>query len=170
MRTKVLDYSEDFKLILVCDDVNKWHEENFKKNKADYPLIPRYLSLKFVHFFQNKGAKIHFNSFEMEKDKKVQYGVVDYNDFVGDLSSWRHLTVSTYMQKPFEILIDEESNYLKYQEKNLKSAICYSCLLSLNENQKEIKLKEEEFFRRIVEIPYIISKAIYIILRLLYIN
>jgi len=47
---------------------------------------------------------------------------VDYNDFKDDLLHWDTLLVSTIMQKPYEVLIEDNSvNVL--QKKNIVSAV-----------------------------------------------
>lgn len=74
--------------------------------------------------------------------------------FKNDLVEWKKLTVSTMMQKPFEILIDHPK-IAKLQEKNLTSAICTSCLLNLGEKDGQIEICEKDLFYSIANIPHI---------------
>jgi len=62
-------------MIFVCKDVNKWHMENYKLNKTHYPLIAKYTSVRLVNFFQNRGAKIHFNQY-YDENKNVSIIII----------------------------------------------------------------------------------------------
>jgi len=84
--------------------------------------------------------------------------VVDYQAFKEDLEQWSTLAASTYMHKPYEILIDDPT-IKPYQEKNLISAICLSALFNLKNDIERIEVSESEFFRRIIRIPYIKGKS-----------
>ena len=108
--------------ILVVDDYESWHKQNYSRNKKHYPLIARFTSIKLVNYFQKKGANIHFNTYTDEEGHLLRYGVVGYNDFINDLKYWRTLTVSTYMHKPYELVIDNPTVY-PYQVENLRSAV-----------------------------------------------
>jgi translocator assembly and maintenance protein 41 len=109
-------------VLMVVDDVENWHKQNYVRNKKHYPLIAKITGVRLVNYFQKKGAKIHFNSFTDLEGNILRYGVVDYNDFRNDLRLWKTLTVSTYMQKPYELVIDNPDVY-QYQHKNLLSAV-----------------------------------------------
>jgi len=86
----------------------------------------------------------------------IRYGVVDYKVFLQDLSEWKKLTVSTMMQKPHEVLI-ENPKIESYQETNLISAICVSTLLNLKEKEEITEVPEKDFFIQICKIPHIKS-------------
>ncbi len=140
--------------ILVVDDYESWHKQNYARNKKHYPLIARFTSIKLVNYFQKKGANIHFNTYTDEEGRILRYGVVGYNDFINDLKYWRTLTVSTYMHKPYELVIDNPSIY-PFQTENLISAICLSALLNITDNFESIEVSELEFYKKIVKLPYI---------------
>jgi len=57
-------------MIFVCKNVNDWHINNYKMNKYHYPMIAKYTSVKLVNFFQNRGAKIHYNHY-FDENKNV---------------------------------------------------------------------------------------------------
>lgn len=167
-------------LVIVTSNRTEFHKENYRLNKYDYPLIVKLLSLKIVNFAQSRGARIHYNTYSIPssdlntKDKssndkyidstksleeRVRYSIVDWNDFENDLLNWKYLTVSSFMQKPFEVIYTEkESDELlitQLQEANLKTTVAYIMLILLNtniENSKTI-IKERDFYKKILQIP-----------------
>ena len=48
-------------LILAVDNIPKFHEENLKLNKNHYTYMARGTNCRVVNFFQDYGAKVHFN-------------------------------------------------------------------------------------------------------------
>jgi len=50
-------------LIVAVDDLKSFHKENLKKevNRNDYTYMARLTHGKVVTFFQDKGARVHFN-------------------------------------------------------------------------------------------------------------
>jgi translocator assembly and maintenance protein 41 len=121
-RMRKLNQKPIVETIMVVDDVENWHKQNYTRNKKHYPLLSKFTGIRLVNYFQKKGANIHFNLFTDQEGNILRYGVVDYIDFKNDLKQWKTLTVSTYMQKPYELVIDNPDIY-KYQNKNLMSAV-----------------------------------------------
>jgi hypothetical protein len=60
-------------MILVCKNVENWHNENYKQNKYHYPMISKYTSIRLVNFFQRYGARIHFNNFKDEENRVLLF-------------------------------------------------------------------------------------------------
>ena len=50
-------------MIVAVDDLKYFHKENLKKevNRNDYTYMARLTHGKVVTFFQDKGARVHFN-------------------------------------------------------------------------------------------------------------
>jgi len=48
-------------LILAVDDTAKFHKENLEMNKNHYTYMARGTNCKVVNFFQDYGARVHFN-------------------------------------------------------------------------------------------------------------
>jgi hypothetical protein len=140
--------------IIVCDNIEEWHKENFKKNKKHYPLISKIFTYRIVNYFQKKGAKIHFNYFTTPQGNFLRYGVVAWEDFKKDLELWKTLTVSTYMHKPFDVII-ENPEVEPYQKKNLISALCVAALFNIGDNKDNYEVPEEKFYDTIVKLPFI---------------
>ena len=40
--------------------------QNLERNKAHYSMVNRFTKAKMVHYFQDKGAKVHFNHMQIE--------------------------------------------------------------------------------------------------------
>jgi len=76
---------------------------------------------KIVTFFQNKGARVHFNHTSLEcptltklnkGDKSMinlRYGIVEFDDMVRDLKYWETLLASSFMQRPHEVLTEGQT-------------------------------------------------------------
>ena len=89
---------------MAVSDLKEFHQENFKMNKKHYPALARLLKHKYVTYFQERGAKVHFNYFEHESYGWIRYGVVEYSDLLRDLKHWETLVTSSYMHRPFNII------------------------------------------------------------------
>lgn len=141
--------------ILVCDNLDNWHKQNFKLNKNHYPLISKFTSVRLVTYFAKKGAKIHFNEFKTEDGELLRYGVVGWEDFKKDLNFWKTLTVSTYMHKPFEVVIDSKE-IEQYQKNNIISAISIGALFNFDNSKDEFfVVSERNFYDAIIQIPFV---------------
>jgi len=141
--------------ILVCDNVDNWHKQNFKINKNHYPLISKFTSVRLVTYFAKKGAKIHFNQFKTKDGELLRYGVVGWEDFKKDLDYWKTLTVSTYMHKPYEVVIDSKE-IDSHQRNNLVSAISIGALFNSNNSKdKYFIISERDFYDAIIQIPFV---------------
>jgi hypothetical protein len=77
-------------------------------NKDHYTYMARITSGKVVNFFQEHGARIHFNRMTINsdtvpclKDKcssiNVRYGIVELDAIRRDLEHWETLMVSSMM-------------------------------------------------------------------------
>ena len=125
-------------VILAVKDVQAFHEENMAMNKSDYTYMARFTKRKVVHMAQARAARIHFNSKTMpevytdsegnHKDIKVRYGIIEIDDVLRDLHYWETLMVSSFMQRPFQVLDKGQffDEVLEKQAFNLKSAVSIS--------------------------------------------
>jgi Phosphatidate cytidylyltransferase, mitochondrial len=46
---------------LAVEDINEFHQQNLLMNKVHYTMMNRATKNYIVTYFQNKGAKVHFN-------------------------------------------------------------------------------------------------------------
>ena len=79
------------RLIVAVDDIKKFHKENIALNKTHYPYTARVFKEKIIGYFGKYGAKIHFNTFKLENQKSITYGVVSKQNLLQDLNFWETL-------------------------------------------------------------------------------
>ena len=48
-------------MIMSVENLKEFHKQNLEKNKNHYTLVNKMTKAKFANFFQDKGAKVHFN-------------------------------------------------------------------------------------------------------------
>ncbi|CDW75442.1 UNKNOWN [Stylonychia lemnae] len=104
-------YEED--LVLSVDDVKKFHQENFLKNKQHYPATSKLFKAKLATFFQYYGAKVHFNYIPSVNEDTgvknyIRYLIIEHSDLVRDLNYWETFSVSNLMHRPIEVVHNEE--------------------------------------------------------------
>ena len=61
-------------LILAVDDLKAFHHKNMAKtmNQKDYTYMARVTHGMVVTFFQDKGARVHFNHMALEDTKLIE--------------------------------------------------------------------------------------------------
>eukprot|EP00347_Sterkiella_histriomuscorum_P021408 403334078 len=137
-------------------------QENLELNKKHYTYMNRATKNRVLNYFQNKGAKVHFNTIKIEDTEVIdqtgkleylnlRYGVIQYEDLVRDLSYWETMLVSSLMQRPIKTAINSDEIW-EHQAKNLRSALAISAL-DIKDGDKETKLYES-----IVNIPHYHNK------------
>ena len=127
-------------LVVGVNDVRAFHDENIRANKSHYSMAARLMKGRVVTFFQNYGAKVHFNQMTNEEGQIIRYGIVEMQDLKHDLQYWETLVVSSFLQRPVSILKDHEI-VREAQTENLKSALALAALVSKND------CAETEFFK-----------------------
>lgn len=96
-------------LILVVENLRKWHEENIKKNPKDYSLIGKNFFLK-ADMKKIKGLTgITYQSNIEYKNHLFKYGIIEYKDFIENLDTWNSFYVPGRLQKPILILKSNET-------------------------------------------------------------
>ncbi len=53
-------------MILSVEDIKAFHKENLEMNKKHYTVMNQMTKNKVANYFQNKGAKVHFNYMKIE--------------------------------------------------------------------------------------------------------
>jgi len=105
-------------LILAVDDLKEFHTANLTKefNREDYTYLARMTKGYPVYKFQNYGAKVHFNSknidspllkeisHEEQTTVQLRYGIVEHSDMLRDLNHWETLLSASFMQRPHTVL------------------------------------------------------------------
>ena len=113
-------------MLLAVDDLKEFHQENMKEenNRKDYTYMARITKGRVVTYFQDKGARVHFNYMTVadpmmeeltngeHKEIRLRYGIVQYDDMVRDLHHWETLLTASFMQRPFETLTEKVEDEL----------------------------------------------------------
>lgn len=98
----------------------------------------------------------------------LQYGVIQYDDLVRDLTHWETMLVSTMMQRPIKTIVNNEQIW-ESQAKNLKSAV-YRKLSKFNFLLIQFALAalrtqdgatEHQLYENIVSIPHYNQKQMH---------
>ncbi|XP_020576233.1 phosphatidate cytidylyltransferase, mitochondrial isoform X2 [Phalaenopsis equestris] len=115
--------------IIGVADPEKWHAENFERNRNHYSRWMVALGPKMITSVADRvGAGVHFNPFVEWKDKIIKYGVVRMHDLAQDILTWDQFYLSGRLQKPVCVLIDNW-DIRKVNLVNLKAAMCAALLL-----------------------------------------
>ena len=88
-------------LIVAVDDLQQFHQDNIAQNKTHYQYTARIFKAKFISFFSKYGARIHINTFKLDNEKTMQYGIIKKQDLLQDLKLWETLYCSSFMMRPF---------------------------------------------------------------------
>lgn len=127
--------------------MKQFHKENIKINKTHYPYTGRIFKENFIAFFSKYGARIHFNSFQIENKKYMKYGIIKKQDLIQDLNLWETLCVSAFLMRPVDVLQNDPDIQIA-QQNNLRSACALAALLTKNGSN------EVDFYKNIVSIPH----------------
>ncbi|KAI0523248.1 hypothetical protein KFK09_005642 [Dendrobium nobile] len=122
-KSSMVDY------IIGVADPEKWHAENFERNKIHYSRWMSILGPKMITCVADKiGVGVHFNPFVEWRDKIIKYGVVRMQDLALDILTWDRFYLSGRLQKPVHVLVDNW-DIRKVNLVNLKAATCAALLL-----------------------------------------
>lgn len=91
-------------LIVVVDDLKKWHALNIKKNPKDYSfsgkLFFKYAPKKWL----KAGGQITYMTYIPFDGSKYKIGTIEKEDFLNDLKHWDTFYMAGRMQKPILIV------------------------------------------------------------------
>lgn len=123
-------------LILVVDDLKKWHLENMKKNPRDYSFTGK-LFFKYASVSKLKGlAGITYLSNIKEDGSIYKYGTIEKNDLVSYLETWNSFYLPGRFQKRILPIIDSKEIEVA-NEKN-RNAVLLVALLTLPMNRNKL--------------------------------
>ena len=75
-------------LIVVVDDLKKWHEENIKKNPKDYAFTSKiFFKLASDKWLRN-GGKITYMTYIPFDGREYKIGTISKEDFLNDLKNF----------------------------------------------------------------------------------
>jgi translocator assembly and maintenance protein 41 len=169
-------------LILVVQDAQAFHWANEHENPTHYAGWIRTLDYcqgqlaagLQRRFLQGKDAKVLFHVVDDADDgPPLKYGVIQYEDFVQDLTQWESLYIAGRLHKPTlpipilsKVLQEEELSYQKIlqeaQTTNLQAAVAASLLMaplpspadSTTTNSTPNLLSWTDFYSKIAALSY----------------
>lgn len=136
-------------LIIVVDNIKKWHLGNIKINPKDYSfsgkLFFKHASLKKI----KSGGKICYMTYILYNDRKYKIGTIEKEDFLNDLKAWETFYLAGRMQKPI-LVVKAPQDILDAIEYNRHAGALVTELLNKNK-----KISKEEFYMQLAGLSYI---------------
>lgn len=116
-------------MILIVENVRRWHQENKKKNPGDYSwtgacLLPSI----FVNLMSGKTHIIYQSNIQ-EEGSVYKYGIISETDFEKCMTTWESFYVPGRFQKPL-LPIVETSKIQKLIWENRKNAVLAAACFS----------------------------------------
>lgn len=116
-------------LILVVDDIKKWHQENIKLNPKDYTFLGK-MFFKLASSKRLKGITgITYLSNITEDNRIYKYGTIEKKDLIYYLDTWESFYLPGRFQKT-NLPIIENNDIQNINIKNRESALFVGLLLS----------------------------------------
>ena len=136
-------------LIVIVEDLRKWHKDNIKNNKKDYSFLSRLFFKYAPSKWLKSGGKICYMTYISFKESKYKIGTIEYQDFIEDLTTWETFYIAGRMQKPILIV---------KADKEIEKDIAYNRVAGMETtkllvNKKEIPLKD--FYIALSSLSYI---------------
>ncbi len=136
-------------LIIIVDNLKKWHMKNMKMNPSDYSFSSKLFFRYINNDLLRSGGKICYMTYIPFGDREYKIGTIQKNDFLNDLGNWDTFYVAGRMQKPIlVVLADDDIN--KRIDDNRKYAVMATTLI--NDNKV---LSEREFYISLAGLSYI---------------
>lgn len=136
-------------LIVIVDNLKKWHLENMKKNSHDYSFVGK---MFFKHASNDKlraGGKITYMTYIPFEGKEYKIGTIEKKDFLDDLKNWDTFYMAGRMQKPI-LVVEASDDILSAIEYNRFAGLLATKLL-LGEGEYD----EEYFYTILAGLSYI---------------
>ena len=136
-------------LILVVDNLKKWHLENIKLNKSDYSMIGKAF-FKHASIDKLKGnTGITYLSNIEENGSVFKYGTIEEKDLINYLDTWKSFYLPGRFQKTI-YPIKEDKELSKHIEANRQNALLLTAYL-----RKEVVLDRKDFYQTLCSLSYL---------------
>jgi translocator assembly and maintenance protein 41 len=136
-------------LIVVVDNLKKWHQENAIKNPSDYSFTGKNFMTKCPVTWLKKGGRICYMTYIPFEGHSFKIGTIEQSDFLDSLNTWDTFYLAGRMQKPI-LIVKSNKTIDNAIIKNRNMAIISAILIS-----DERKIPMEEFYETIVSLSYI---------------
>lgn len=123
-------------LILVVDDLKKWHLNNIKKNPHDYSFTGK-LYYKYASINSLKGnTGITYLSNIQENGSVYKYGTIEEKDLLKYLDTWESFYIPGRFQKRILPII-ESKKIAEMNQKN-RDSVLFTALLTLSDKKNQL--------------------------------
>lgn len=143
------DRKPQIDLIVVVDDLKKWHSLNINRNAKDYSFFSRLFFKYAPKKWLCSGGKIAYMTFIPFNGGNYKIGTIEKNDFLNDLNNWETFYMAGRMQKPI-LVVKAPHEVEKAIEYNR-----YAGLLSAQLLLGEGEFDEEYFYTILAGLSYI---------------
>lgn len=129
--------SELIDIIIVTDNPQQWHQENYNRNNQHYSIL-RYLPNhihRITQLQEQFGARIYFNPFVKLSNFSVKYGVIKTDHLIEDLLNWNKLYVAGRLHKPVRFIVNtcDRNEALRHAIRFNKESAIRAALVQLPE-------------------------------------
>lgn len=123
-------------LILVVDDLKKWHLENIELNPGDYSFTgKRFFKTSSVNKIKKSTGIAYLSNIE-EDGKVYKYGTIEEKDLMRYLETWESFYLPGRFQKP-NLPIIEDKKLTRLIEENREKALL-TALFFLNKEKSDL--------------------------------
>ncbi|EGW32128.1 uncharacterized protein SPAPADRAFT_71621 [Spathaspora passalidarum NRRL Y-27907] len=135
--TTTTSSSQQLDFIHIVPDSHEFHRVNLQQNRSHYS----FKSLSIINFIQGTG--IYFNPFISINNKLIKYGIISTENALLDLCDWNSLYFAGRLQKPVNIIEDQDTRIKFLNQYNLKNAMTVSIILIQKGQFTELELYEQ---------------------------
>jgi len=90
-------------MILICDSLSKFHQENMKLNKSDYSNRMGRKGVTDIVKWNEKSTGLLFNPFVKTDFGELKYGIISTERARDDLENWTYLYLAGRLHKPVKV-------------------------------------------------------------------
>ncbi len=124
-------------LIVVVDDLKKWHKENIEKNPKDYSFTGKLFFKSAPKKWLRSGGQIVYMTYIPFNNKKYKIGTIEKDDFLNDLKQWETFYMAGRMQKPILIVKSTKEIDKSIDYNRTAGLLCAKLLLGKGEYDEE---------------------------------
>lgn len=142
------DRKPQIDLIVIVDNLKKWHTENIKKNKKDYSFTSRIFFKHGPYKLLKSGAHICYMTYIPFNNREYKIGTIEVSDFLNDLINWETFYMAGRMQKPILVVKSNEQIDKSIFQNRISGIEATKMILGKN-------TKEKDFYITLGSLSYI---------------
>lgn len=129
-------------VVVVVRDAQAWHEENLRRNPADYSFLARLAGARACAAMQHAGCGAYYNPYVAHAGHTFKYGVAEHARVLDDLRNWRTLFFAGRLHKPVRLVGAIDAELREALACNLRFAVAAARLLSPSARADDLSLHE----------------------------